>query len=162
MATVWQEAAGCPLACGGASDLHPSSRDSADRSAGLPVTDFTAPLQPLHKVGVVGEADFWQRCKSACDAEACWSGLNVGRTRLHALVMFHASNRAAFLHTGAASSSCQAQEAFSHRPLLPRLWPGGLHVRPCAGLHLRLSLLLHTSGESQMLPLHANTKVQCF
>lgn len=53
--------------------------------------------------------------------------------------------------TGAADSSREAKEAFSNRSLLPHLWSGGLHVRTGDGLYLRLSLLLHTSGQFTLL-----------
>lgn len=60
------------------------------------------------------------------------------------------SNGNAFLFSGAAGSSRQAQEAFSNRSLLPHLRSGGLYVR--TGLYLRLSLLLYTSGQSTPPP----------
>lgn len=61
------------------------------------------------------------------------------------------SNQPFLLFTGAAGSSCQIQEAFSSWPVLPHLWSGGLHVRTGAGLYLRLSILLHTSGQLFLL-----------
>lgn len=61
----------------------------------------------------------------------------------------------AFLTLGAAGSSCQSQEVFPNWPLLPHRWSGYLHVRTGDGIYLRLSLLLHTSGQLTLPPRQA-------